>query len=90
VPATGCNIARISGYTPASLGASGHRLATAVYIVVLVSNVFVPASTANELVPLLIILGIKNIVAIPTIDDVVALVWEHKIVTVTSVDDVIA
>jgi len=72
-------------------GRSGTDLATAVYIVVLVSNVFVPASTAIELVPLPItVIGIKLIVASPTIDDVVARIWEHIIVTVTPVDDVIA
>jgi len=64
-------------------------LAAAIHIVVLVSNVFVPASTAIELVPPIII-GIKLIVAIPAIDDVVATVWDQIIVTVTPVDDVIA
>jgi hypothetical protein len=68
---------------------AGIRLATAIHIVVLVSNVFVPASTAIELVPPIIV-GIKIIVAIPAIDDVVATVWEHPIVAVTPVDDVIA
>jgi hypothetical protein len=68
---------------------AGIRLATAIHIVVLVSNVFVPASTAIELVPP-IITGIKIIVASPTIYDVVARIWVHMIVTVTPVDDVIA
>jgi hypothetical protein len=68
---------------------AGIRLATAIHIVVLVSNVFVPASTAIELVPP-IITGIKLIVASPAIDDVVATVWAHPIVTATPVDDVIA
>jgi len=67
---------------------NGH-LATAIHIVVLVSDVFVPASTAIELVPPIII-GIKLIVAISAIDDVVATVWDQFIVTVTPVDDVIA
>jgi hypothetical protein len=52
--------------------------------------VFVPASTAIELVPLTIMMVRKTIVAVPAIDDVVALVWEHIIVAVTPVDDVIA
>jgi hypothetical protein len=68
---------------------AGIRLATAIHIVVLVRPVFVPASTAIELVPPIIV-GIKIIVASPTIDDVVATVWVHMIVTVTPVDDVIA
>ena len=42
-----------------------------------------------ELVPPIII-GIKLIVAIPAIDDVVATVWDQIIVTATPVDDVIA
>jgi len=68
---------------------AGIRLATAIHIVVLVSDVFVPASTAIELVPP-IITGIKLIVAIPAIDDVFAQVWAHTIVAVTPIDDIIA
>jgi hypothetical protein len=68
---------------------TGIRLATAIHIVVFVSDVFVPASTAIELVPP-IITGIKLIVAIPAIDDVFAPVWAYPIVTATPVDDVIA
>jgi hypothetical protein len=67
----------------------GIRLAAAIHIVFLVSPVFVPASTAIELVPPIIV-GIKIIVASPAIDDVVATVWAHPIVAVTPVDDVIA
>src|SRR5215203_6448704 len=64
-------------------------LATAVHIVVLASDVFVPAFTAIELVPLLIIDASKNIVAIPAIEDILSFTSVHTVVAVASVDDIV-
>jgi len=69
----------------------GLLLAAARHVVVLISVVAVLAFAAIELVPLPItVIGSKHIVTIPAIDDVFANVWDHKIVAVTPVDDVIA
>src|ERR671913_572192 len=68
------------------------HLATAVHIVDLVSNVAVLAFSAIELIPLSIFITstVQQIVAIPTVDDVLAPVSAQHVVAVTTVDDVLA
>jgi len=64
-------------------------LATAVDVVVLVSEILVLAFAAIELVPLPI-LGGKTIVAIPTIDDILALASVNPVFARPTVEDVFA
>src|SRR5215207_1663147 len=70
-------------------------LATARHVAALASKVYVPACTAVELVPLVIGDGasrtVKEIAAIPAVEDVLALAsGELRILAVSPVDDVIA
>jgi hypothetical protein len=57
-------------------------------MVVLASDVFVPAFTAIELVPLLITEGSNNIVAIPAIEDILSVISLHTVVAVASVEGI--
>jgi hypothetical protein len=90
VPATRCNIARITGSTPARLDASELRLATAVHIVVRVSLVVVVAFAAIELVAKPIV-DRKMIITIPAIDDILAVFdFQNDVIARPTVEDVIA
>src|SRR5215217_9235095 len=68
------------------------HLATAVHIVDLLSAVVVLAFAAIELIPLSIIITstVQQIIAIPTVDDVLAPDSLQLVVAVTAVDDVLA
>jgi hypothetical protein len=86
------------GYGPsrvAQRNASPLHLATAVHIVEPASNVFVRAFTAIELIPMRVserlFHSVKIIVAIPAIEDILALASpQHPVVALAPVDDVIA